>query len=174
MRYWKCVSTYGSFTVNKIYMSDDYGKNIVDDDGTPYNKHANNFIFTSFKEIKEGEVKMEDLRELIKPCYVVKMRDETWCVAIKEATDLGFYRISRTDMIGISSISSYNESLNNRNDDAYDIVEIREYVPCILFSYENAKLVWKREEKSPQQLEIESIEADMRKLANRLNELKEK
>ena len=119
---------------------------------------------------------MEDLRELIKPCYVVKMRDDTWCVAIKEVSDLGFYKISRPDMIGISSISSYDKSLNNKNDDVYDIIEIREYVPCILFSYESAKLVWKREEepiKSPTQLEIESIELEQRKLADRLAKLKE-
>lgn len=121
----------------------------------------------------EGENKVEDLRELIKPCYVVKLRDEPWCVAIKEANDLGFYKISRTDMIGISSISSYDESLNNKNNDSYDIVEIREYVPCILFSYKNAKLVWKRIEKSPRQIEIESIEQEQRKLADRLAKLKE-
>lgn len=137
------------------------------------------------EEIKEGEKIMEstkgnfkvkclDLRELIEPCLFVRIRGENApCIAIKETSDIGFY--STENYRGISSLSSYDKNLNNSSDnDEYDIIEIMDFTDYSSI-LKCGKTIWKREEapiKSPTQLEIESIESEQRKLADRLSELR--
>ena len=126
---------------------------------------------------EEGENKVEDLRELIKPCYVVVRRDGSICgvFEIKEGLKLQ----EKLDM-GNCCLNAYKNDLTKYNyPDSTDIVKVYGWseTGCFDISIKDRPLIWKREEepiKSPTQLEIESIELEQRKLADRLAKLKEK
>ena len=124
------------------------------------------------EEIKESS----DLRELIKPCYVVVRRDGSVCgiFEIKEGLKLQ----EKLDM-GNCDLEECDENLNKyKREDRTDIMDIYGFSRdgCFDISTSNRPLIWKREEapvKSPTELEIESIEEEQRKLADRLAKLKE-
>lgn len=135
-----------------------------------------NYLWEDFLELieeKEEENKIEDLRELIKPCYVVKFRDEEWGIAMIRINEIiGFHKINDISS-GITNLSYMDKNLEDINGETeYDIVEIRGYSDVDQKDIESRPLIWKREEKSPTQLEIESIELEQRKLADRLSELR--
>ena len=125
------------------------------------------------------EVKVDkslDLRELIKPCYVVVRRDGSVC-GIFEIEE-GLILQDELDF-GMCYLSEYNENLTKyETEHGTDIMEVYGLTSnnCFGISTHNRPLIWKREEapiKSPIELEIESIEEEQRKLADRLAKLKE-
>lgn len=77
-----------------------------------------------------------------------------------------------------SLICHYNQDLTSEEFTEFDIVEVFEVLQnqANLKNITNWKLksIWKREDKSQNQLEIASIQAEMDKLNERLNELKGK
>ena len=80
---------------------------------------------------------------------------------------------------GMCYLSEYNENLTKyETEHGTDIMEVYGLTSnnCFGISTHNRPLIWKREEapiKSPIELEIESIEEEQRKLADRLAKLKE-
>lgn len=126
------------------------------------------------EEIKESS----DLRELIKPCYVVKHIDDE--LSKVEIDDVGELIISGENHW--CNVSNLSKELNGyRGDSSVTIKEIFGYSSYNKHAYkistEGRKSIWKREEvpiKSPTELEIESIEEEQRKLADRLAKLKER
>lgn len=121
---------------------------------------------------------MEDLRELIKPCYVVKFGSGVLTMAYDTQEGINF----NTEEDGYINLKSLDEQLVEKckvDNSDFDIIEIyglHKYsrgMNCSKISIKDRPLIWKREEKSPTQLEIESIELEQRKLADRLSKLKE-
>jgi hypothetical protein len=128
---------------------------------------------------EEGEVKMKDLRRLLKIGYIVEHIDGKLSrVEMNENKELiisgekHYYPLKGNldknleydegvgdwAILGIKTIYGYSK----HNGYAHKI------------SASGRKVIWKRqEEKSPTQLEIESIELEQRKLADRLSKLKE-
>lgn len=123
---------------------------------------------------KWEEVK-EDLRELLKPCMMVKCRDGILRMVVQCEDGLIIKRFNGNDWI---LISDYNDDLTlvKRVNEHLDIIEIYGYEKfhgkSLQPSINSRELLWKREEKSPQQIEIEEIEAEQRKLADRLAKLR--
>ena len=132
------------------------------------------------KLIEEEGVKVDkpsDLRELIKPCYVVVRRDGSVCGIFEIKEGLVLQSNLETQ---ICEFKEYNKNLTKyEEEDGTDIMEVYGLSKSHYFdiSTYNRPLIWKREEapvKSPTELEIESIEEEQRKLADRLAKLKEK
>jgi len=126
---------------------------------------------------EEGETKMEDLRELIKPCYVVVHVDDTLS---KVEINCNNEKIISGDTHWCNLHSLSKELLGYCGDSNATTKEIYGYSEYNNIAYklsiEGRPLIWKREKepiKSPTQLEIESIELEQRKLADRLDKLKE-
>ena len=127
------------------------------------------------EEIKvkeEGENKMEDLRELIKPCYVVVRRDGSICgifetnKGLKLQTSLGS---------GMCFLEDYNKNLLKEESEinSTDIMKIyglSEYSFDI--SINNRPFIWKRIELSPTQLKLEELEKKQREIADEMEKLR--
>ena len=134
--------------------------------------------WTSYQEeIREekGENKMEDLRELIKPCYVVKFRgvEQGWCLAMNRSNgEIGFNSIDNLRR-GIIRMSSFDEKLlDDSNMSEYDIMEIRGYADVDQTRIDNRPLIWKRVELSPTQLKLEELEKKQREIADEMEKLR--
>lgn len=168
MRYWKCIRSgmENKFTVGETYRTFENGYGLVADNGEKV---------VEFIEIKEeGENKMEDLRELIKPCYVVRFRgEEDWCLAMNRADGtIGFNSINNIRR-GIIRMSSLDENLlDNSNMSEYDIMEIRGYADVDQTRIDNRPLIWKRTELSPTQLKLEELEKKQREIADEMEKLR--
>lgn len=175
----KCLETNGycGYTKGKIYKIRD-GKFTYDDFNIMVTRidtigdldRNSGAIWELIEE--EGENKVEDLRELLKIGYVVKREDESVC---------GIFQTEVNDLVLQDAMNCLNCRLNEYDEKLrksyFDITEIYG-LPKYKFdiSIDNRPLIWKREEepiKSPTQLEIESIELEQRKLADRLSKLKE-
>ena len=167
------------FTYNKIYEIKD-GVLILDN-GTRLT-NIQNFssicynINATFEEIKEeGENRMEDLRELIKPCYVVRFRGgvNSWGIAMNRSNgEVGFNSIDNLQR-GIIRMSSFDEKLlDNSNMSEYDIMEIRGYADVDQTRIDNRPLIWKRNEKSSTQLKLEELEKKQREIADEMEKLR--
>ena len=128
-----------------------------------------------FELIKEeGENKMEDLRELIKPCYVVRFRgEEDWCLAMNRTDGtIGFNSINNIRR-GIVRMSSFDEKLlDNSNVSEYDIMEIRGYADVDQTNIEDRPLIWKCTEISSTQLKLEELEKKQREIADEMEKLR--
>lgn len=129
-----------------------------------------------FELIKEeGENKMEDLRELIKPCYVVRFRGGVngWAIAMNRSNGrIGFNSIDNLQR-GIVRMSSFDEKLlDNSNMSEYDIMEIRGYADVDQTRIDNRPLIWERTEISPTQLKLEELEKRQREIADEMEKLR--
>lgn len=135
----------------------------------------NNGWVDLLEEVKEeGEDKMEDLRELVKPCYVVKIRGENeWCLAMNRRDGtIGFNSINNIGR-GITRMSSLDKNLlDDSKMSEYDIMEIRGYADVNQFEIETRPLIWKRTEKSPTQLKLEELEKKQREIADEMEKLR--
>jgi len=178
MRYWKCVRSNreNKFTVGKIYRTFEDGDGLIADNReSGWINPSRMSKVAEFIEIKEeGENKMEDLRELIKPCYVVRFRgEEDWCLAMNRTDGtIGFNSINNIRR-GIIRMSSLDENLlDNSKMSEYDIMEIRGYGNVNQFDTENRPLIWKRTELSPTQLKLEELEKKQREIADEMEKLR--
>lgn len=164
MRKWKCVSVNDGnklcFTVGKIYDTDDSGYGATTDSGAVLTNisllnemkcYGGKLQFIEVVEVKDFT--KSDLQE----CDVVTFRNKERLV----------YFGSKFMNEGYGTrVYMYEESLK-RNDDEkqFDIMQV----------YRNGILIFDRIEepaKPPMQIEIESIEEEQRKLADRLSELR--
>lgn len=180
----KCLETNGycGYTKGKIYKIRD-GKFTYDDFNTMGTRIDNIVDLDrnsgAIWELVEEDVenKMEDLRKLIEPCYVVvHMDDKLSKVEINSDNE----KIISGDTHWCNLHSLSKELIGYNGDSRATIKEIYGYSEYNNLAYklsiEGRPLIWKREEepiKSPTQLEIESIELEQRKLADRLAKLKE-
>ena len=133
-----------------------------------------NFMWDDFFElVEEGEFGEKDLRKLIKPCYAVRFETGNWAIAMTRTSEIiGFYSINDITS-GVTSLSYIDKNLKDVGGESeYNIIEIRGYSNFDQLKIEGRPLIWKREEKSPTQLEIESIESEIRKLSDKLSELR--
>ena len=180
----KCLETNGycGYTKGKIYKIRD-GKFTYDDFNTMVTRidtigdldRNSGAIWELIEE--EGENKMEDLRELLKIGYIVEHIDGK--LSRVEMNDKEELIISgENHWCNVSSLSKeLNGYCGDNNATIKEVYGYSEYNNCahkILIVGRNT--IWKREEapiKSPTQLEIESIELEQRKLADRLSKLKE-
>ena len=128
-----------------------------------------------YKEVKEeGEDRIEDLRELIKPCYAVRFSGEKgWCLAMNRRDGtIGFNSINDIRR-GITRMSSIDKNLlDDSKMPEYDIMEIRGYADVNQFDIENRPLIWKREEKSPTQIKLKELEKKQREIADEMEKLR--
>ena len=184
MRYWKCVESKREdwFTVGKIYRSEDDRNGVIDDQKDVRGDGVFSNTLYKFTEVteqdyikqEEGEDKMEDLRELIKPCYVVKLRGENeWCLAMNRRDGtIGFNSINNIGR-GITRMSSLDKNLlDDSKMSEYDIMEIRGYADVNQFEIETRPLIWKRTEKSPAQIKLEELEKKQREIVDEMEKLR--
>lgn len=178
MRYWKCVRSNreNKFTVGKIYRTFEDGDGLIADNReSGWINPSRMSKVAEFIEIKEeGENKMEDLRELIKPCYVVRFRgEEDWCLAMNRTDGtIGFNSINNIRR-GIIRMSSLDENLlDNSKMSEYDIMEIRGYGNVDQTRIDNRPIIWKRTEISPTQLKLEELEKKQREIADEMEKLR--
>ena len=176
MRYWKCVRSNreNKFTVGKIYRTfEDGGGLIADNRESGWINPSRMSKVAEFIEIKEeGENKMEDLRELIKPCYVVVRRDGSICGIFE--TNKG---LKLQEVLGTSKcyLGDYNEDLLKGNfeiedTDIMEVYGLSEY--SFEISTEGRPLIWKRTELSPTQLKLEELEKRQREIADEMEKLR--
>ena len=114
-----------------------------------------------------------DLRELIKPCYAVRIRDGRWLIAftIKD-NGINFNEIGDIS-IGVTKLSNFDKSLIDKDGySKYDIMEIRGYSQTNQKNIRIRDVIWKREEKSPTQIKLEELETEQRKIADKIAELR--
>ena len=175
MRYWKCIGNEFNkyFTIDKIYSTDDNGYDIKDDKNDKYPTKVIEMCSAKFEEVKEeGENKMEDLRELIKPCYVVVRRDGSICGIF--ATNRGL-KLQTSLGSGMCFLEDYNKNLLKEeseidNTDIMKIYSLSKYSFDI--SINNRHLIWKRIELSPTQLKLEELEKKQREIADEMEKLR--
>lgn len=184
MRRFKCLSVDTTnmrhFTIGKIYETDNNMLNYRLDGGNmadycPLIEDGDVERGLVFEEIKEeGENKMEDLRELIKVCYVIKMRDEKYAF-VGQAT--GGICFDWKDGASCMMLYDYNKNLCYCDDyPRYDVMEIYGYskhpYASTNASIEGRPLIWKRTELSPTQLKLEELEKKQREIADEMEKLR--
>ena len=116
---------------------------------------------------------VEDLRELIKPCYAVRIRDGRWLIAFARKDNEINFNETGDISIGVTKLSDFDKSLIDKDGySQYDIMEIRGYSSANQKNIEERKIIWKREEKSPTQIKLEELETEQRKIADKIAELR--
>lgn len=137
--------------------------------------------FQSYNVCNLELVDKEFTKADLKPCMVVRLRRGVLTMTYDTQDGINF----NTETNGYINLKSLNEKLIEKHgidNSEFDVVEIyglykyAQGVNCSKISIKDRPLIWKREEepiKSPTQLEIESIELEQRKLADRLAKLKE-
>lgn len=159
MRKWKCVSVNNGnercFTVGKFYETDNNGYGVTVDSGTKIE------YVSLLDEMKcyNGELQFVEVKDFIKSdlqeCDVVVFRNEERCVYFDNAFLNKHNAYKRIEYYG-------DNLVRNDKTNKYDVMKV----------YRNGIIVFDRVEKSPIQIEIESIEEEQRKLADRLSELR--
>lgn len=171
----RCLSTegYTCFTKGKVYEIND--GSITTDNGHVDYKYKSLSDFRNRVGAKFEEVFDDDLRKLIKPCMLVRCRDRVLRMAIQCEGEIV---LKTSESIRYIDFSNYDNNLllKKRTMEYLDIIEVYGYTNSRFTSLEIRKdyrdLIWKREEKSPQQIKIEEIERKQRELADELAELR--
>ena len=183
MRRFKCLSVDTTnmrhFTIGKIYETDDNMLNYRLDGGDivsycPLIDVERGLVFEEIKE--KGENKMEDLRELIKPCMVVRFRDGR----IGKVEQIVNEKLALYDVEDSSSWMNfdYNKDLTflTIGWEQWDILEIYGYSHSGNKGYattiNSRPLIWKRTEISPTQLKLEELEKKQREIADEMEKLR--
>jgi len=172
MRKWRCIKSNNKecFTVGKIYTTDDYGYDLVGDNGEDGWCRPSIMRETAqFEEIKSFT--QSDL----KPCMFVKLRGyEEWCIII-QAKD-GLHINSLKDMRCMASINNYvnfrhvYKGKDFRQFDILEVKDINDKFSC--HKTINSPTLWKLEEKSPQQIKLEELELKQREIADEMAKLR--
>lgn len=176
MRKWKCVKSNDEkrWTVGKVYTTDKDGRGLCADNGDAngWNRPWH-FVGVIFEEVNRFT------KEDLKPCMVVRTREGR------------IYMVAET-MRGICAVESGGcyidfdmicDDLTHEICKQFDIVEVYGFSKLFADSQKinilQMDLIWKREEKSEVQIEIESIEAEQKilseknkQLADRLKKIK--
>ena len=122
---------------------------------------------------EEDLEKVEDLRELIKPSYAVRIRDGRWLIAFRRKD--GDINLNRIDDIscGVTKVSDFDENLLDSDSvSIYDIMEIRGYKNVNQTNIAGREVIWERIEKSPTQIRLEELETVQRRIADEIAELR--
>ena len=172
----RCLDTNAElhYTKNKVY---DIKDGIITfDSGERHGVHENLADFLCYTGAKFEEIiDMRDLRKMLKPCMLAKFLDGTFGIVVQCGRGVVLKRFDSMDWM---KVDDYGKDLKTirRVSAELDIIKvygcawlIQDVLSPIAGSRE---LIWKREEKTPQQIEIEQIEAEQRKLADRLSELR--
>jgi len=182
MRKWRCIKSNNKecFTVGKIYTTDDYGYDLVGDNGDddwcrPSIMHETAEFEETFEEIKLNEEIKPFTQSDLKPCMFVKLRGyEEWCIII-QAKD-GLHINSLKDMRCMASINNYvnfRHVYKGKDFRQFDILEVKDvnykFINGCVF---DSKTLWKLEEKSPQQIKLEELELKQREIADEMAKLR--
>jgi len=125
------------------------------------------------EEDLESVKEVMDLRELIKPCYAVRIRDGRWLIAFMRKD--GGVNLNRIDDVshGVTKVSSFDENLLDSDSvSCYDIMEIRGFTNTNQYDIKNREIIWERIEKSPTQIKLEELEKQQREIADKIAELR--
>lgn len=161
-----CVKGFnGMMTKGKIYDFTD-GKTMLDcgvETNTYLDEVSWNNINGDYTVIKSCNAQPKDLLQMGR---IVKHKNDAWGFVLKESILYPH---------GLNLISIFDDNLAT-NGGRYDIVEIYEATEMSCFDVcekvkNIGKLLWKREEKTPQQIEIEEIEKKQRELAEKQKKL---
>lgn len=133
-----------------------------------------------FENHRYTEIKIESLQEVLgmKPKQFTKADLKDGMVVRTHIDAYGPYVVLGTRLInltGFLSLEEYEEDLKNMGDNEWDIVEVLELSTppwSLKMEHWQLKSIWKREEKSAAQLEIEQIQKQMDELKARLETLK--
>ena len=119
------------------------------------------------------EFKVGDLRELIKPCYAVRIRDGRWLIAfMRKDGDINLNRIDDISC-GTTKVSDFDENLLDGDSFSNcDIMEIRGYQDVNQTNIAGREVIWERIEKSKTQIKLEELETEQRKIADKIAELR--
>lgn len=178
MRKWngkiRCVSTegYTCFTKGKVYEIND--GSITTDNGHIDYKYKSLSDFRNRVRAKFEEVFEDDLRELIKPCMVVVTRNGDKHITMQTVD--GIILVDKDGRF--LDVKSLDVDLKARyrvfeRNDVMKVYGLKKFTTEMLnIDEEHRDLLWKREEKSPQQIKIEEIERKQRELADELAELR--
>lgn len=188
MRKWKCTKNEqgrGSFTVGKIYESDDFGCGLINDIGTVFstlpvtNTEKDGLFFrnSKFEEVKDFTFADFTLADL-KPFMVVELRDGRLAMVVEIEDCLNLNLLSDLNY-GITWLASYSADLTQKEilingKSGYDIMKVygfSRYYHDIL-SIESRELIWERKEKSPTQIKLEELEAKQREIADEMAKLR--
>ena len=123
---------------------------------------------------EEGENKMEDLRELIKPCYVVKLRNGDLAICLERVNNVIGMNDINDISIGFTNIELLDDQLRDTYKNSnYDIMEIYGYPNgADQKIVKDRPLIWKRTEISPIQLKLEELEKKQREIADEMEKLR--
>ncbi len=187
MRYWKCVGLNdksSNFTLGRVYESDNNGFGIVNGDGVhmlglstlakrgTWNAFNTKSQFTEVCEQdyinqEKGFGGMEDLKELLKVGYIVKVLyegDESLChVMINSYDELilsGEKYWARLDKVSILRIIEVYDRVSYNTREALKL------------NTRDRKLIWKRTVKSPTQLKLEELKKKQREIADEMEKLR--
>lgn len=150
------------------------GKIIYIDDCAPIYRVMFKDVWWDYNEEDlEKDNDMEDLRELIKPCYAVRIRDGRWLIAFtRKDGDINLNRIQDISY-GVTKVSDFNENLlDSDSDSQFDIMEIRGFAEARQTNIANREVIWERIEKSPTQIKLEELETEQRQIADKIAELR--
>lgn len=143
--------------------------------------HVSNNKRSHFEGQHYTEIKVQQLQEILgmKPKQFTKA-DLKDGMVVRTRTDkyAHTYLVLGSRLVAAKShleLAEYNEDLTDTDDKMWDIVEVLELAaPANSLQIENWELksIWKREEKSAAQLEIEQIQKQVDELNTRLETLK--
>ena len=170
MRRFKCLSVDTTnmrhFTIGKIYETDNNMLNYRLDGGNmaeycPLIEDGDVERGLVFEEIKEeGENKMEDLRELIKPCYLLILKDGKKVKTI-ETQDGIVVQYTYNGWDTLNTVINKIEKIYGFSNNGANVSE---------FSEEDRPLIY--EKKSPTQLKLEELEKKQREIADEMEKLR--
>lgn len=170
----RCINPMGCVFYTKDKAYDVKNGQFTTDDGCRSEEYESFEHLYEDSVAKWEEIK-EDLREMLKPCMVVKCRDGILRMLIQCEDGIVLKQLNTVEYIKLSDY--YNDLLINKQRNQHlDIIEVYGYSNNKSTSLElrtnYRELLWKREEKSKTQIEIEEIETEQRKLADRLAKLR--
>ena len=165
MRKWKCVRWDGNmFVEGKIYEEDE--------DGYLRNEIGNLQVKKQFEYNGNFKKVNEFTKEDLKPCMVVALRCGMLALVAETSRGIIFEIENGTSLL---YYSGFNDDLTEEHNKNNDIIRVYGYSSYLFKANElseaGRELLWEREEKSQIQIEIESIEAEQRILAEKNKEL---
>lgn len=142
--------------------------------------HIANNRRSYFRNHRNTEIKIEELQEILgmKPKQFTKADLKDGMVIRIRTESYGPYMVLGSRLITTKShleLVEYNDDLTDTDHNMWDVMEVLELAaPANSLEIETWELksVWKREEKSAAQLEIEAIQKQMDELNARLETLK--
>lgn len=134
------------------------------------------YDFLHFELVEENKMQKQFTKNDLKTGMRVVHRNERVGIVLKDGGIIYYPACSTETLSFFTNISSLEDGLSSRLFEAWDIIEVYSgYLDgWIMNIKELGDLLWKREEKSPEQIEAEKIAKEIESLKLRLEELSKK